>query len=366
MEEKEVDGQRLIALQPEAYEDVPPAPSPTRSMIRKAEVQYTRDVESILTELMGKGQPLQVVHNVSLDDVKKNIDKWKASAIAKEAFTVVKRSGLPAGCRVVPGKGVFTVKLHGSSFRRKTRFVVCGNFVPTDESLPDLFAAGLDASSLRTMLAHTAGKVKDGTWQAALTDIRQAFVLAPWVGGPVAIQPPVVATSLGLCAPDDFWWVKKSLYGLREAPAVWAQFRDSVLRSVTWKTRIGGSERSCKLRQLASDDQVWRMVDETDDSTLGYILVYLDDVLLIGLPEVVSSFYQWLAEKWECDQLGILTKENPLRFWGWRCISPLKASKLAREGLWMSCSGLMVMQEDFPRRRAARMHGCFLWKRRRH
>ena len=115
MEENEVDGQRLIALQPEAYEDVPLAPSPTRSMIRKAEVQYTRDVESILTEFMDKGQPLQVVHNVSLDDVKKNIDKWKASAMkefgnlkdAKEAFTVVKRSGsgLPAGCRVVLGRG---------------------------------------------------------------------------------------------------------------------------------------------------------------------------------------------------------------------------------------------------------------------
>ena len=108
-------------------------------------------------------------------------------------------------------------------------FVACGNFVPTDESLPDLFAAGLHASSLRT-------------------DIRQAFVLAPWVGGPVAIQPPTIATSLGLCAPDDFWPVKKSLYGVREAPSVWAQFRDSVLRNVTWRTTIDGSEHNCVLR----------------------------------------------------------------------------------------------------------------------
>ena len=203
MEEDEANGQRITVLQSETYDDVPVSPSPTRSMIRKAEVQYTKDVELILMDLVDKGQPLQVVHNVSLDDVKRHIDKWKASAMkefdnlknAKEAFTVVKRSGLPAGCRVVPGKGVFTVKPDGSSFRRKTRFVACGNFVPTDESLPDLFAAGLDASSLRTMLAHTAEKVKDGTWQAALTDIRQAFVLAPWVGGPVAIQPPAIRLS---------------------------------------------------------------------------------------------------------------------------------------------------------------------------
>ena len=131
MEEDEANGQRITVLQAETYDAVPVSPSPTRSMIRKAEVQYTKDVELILMDLVDKGQPLQVVHNVSLDDVKRNIDKWKASAMkefdnlknAKEAFTVVKRSGLPAGCRVVPGKGVFTVKPDGSSFRRKTRFV---------------------------------------------------------------------------------------------------------------------------------------------------------------------------------------------------------------------------------------------------
>ena len=37
---------------------------------------------------------------------------------AKEAYTVVKRSGLPAGCRVVPGKGMFTVKPDGSPFQK--------------------------------------------------------------------------------------------------------------------------------------------------------------------------------------------------------------------------------------------------------
>ena len=58
------------------------------------------------------------------------------------------------------------------------------------------------------------------------------------------------------------------------------------------------------------------MVDETDGSTLSYILVCVDDVLLIGCPEAVNSFYQWLADKWECDELTILTKENPLRFLG--------------------------------------------------
>ena len=81
MDEKGVDQQRLVTAQLEAYESVSNALLPSRSMIRKAEVQYTKDVELIWAELTNSGQPLQVVHNVSLDDVKRNIDKWKASAI---------------------------------------------------------------------------------------------------------------------------------------------------------------------------------------------------------------------------------------------------------------------------------------------
>ena len=320
----EVEELRMVASRDDMLDMEPEPTRPSNSLIRKAEVQYTKDVEAVLDELVQGGDRLQVVHNVSLEDVKKNIDKWKASAQkeygnlkdAKDAFTVTKRRNLPEGCRVVPGKGVFTVKPDGQSFRRKTRFVACGNFVPADESLPDLFATGLDASSLRTMLAFTSTKVKDGAWQAALTDIRQAFVLAPWIGGPVAIQPPSIAVSLGLCEPDDLWLVKKSLYGLREAPAVWAKFRDSVLRGVTWTTTRDNQEYKCALKQLAADEQIWRMVDVETNETLGYALVYVDDVLMIGCPEAVNSFYQWLAEKWECDDLTVLTTSNPLRFLG--------------------------------------------------
>ena len=323
MEHSEVEELRLKAIREAMFEDTPTATYPS-SLVKKAEVQYTKNIESILDELAQKNLALQVVHNVSLEDVKMNIHKWKASARkeygnlkdAKEAFVVVKRQDLPHGCRVVPGKGVFTVKHDGGSFKRKTRFVACGNFIPADESLPDLFATGLDASSLRTLLAHTAARVRDGTWQAGLTDIRQAFVLAPWVGGPVAIQPPAIATALGLCAPDDLGLVRKSLYGLREAPAVWAQFRDSVLRDMSWKAMVDGCERPCSLRQLTAAEQIWRMVDVTDDTTLGYVLVYVDDVLLIGEPNVVGWFYQWLAEKWECDDLTLLSPETPLRFLG--------------------------------------------------
>ena len=59
-------------------------------------------------------------------------------------------------------------------YKRKVRFVVCGNFLEAEEG--DLYAAGADASTLRLLLSHYGGKpgISLGT-----TDITQAFVLTP-------------------------------------------------------------------------------------------------------------------------------------------------------------------------------------------
>ena len=308
--------------------------------LRKAEVQFTKDIEAVLEEIVATGRPLQVVHNVSLEDVKANMEKWTSSARkeyhnlkdGKEAFDVVKREHLPPNCRIVPGKAVFTVKPDGPSFKRKTRLVACGNYVPPDESLNELYAAGLDSTTLRTMLAHTATRVKNGTWCVGATDIRQAFVLAPWVGSAVAIQPPGIALKLGLAEPGDHWLVKKSLYGLREAPAIWANFRDAALRTMSWNTIKDGKEVSCHLEQLSSDEQVWKMKVKGSDEVLGYVLVYVDDVLMIGQPPAVDAFYRWLADQWECDGLTYLSREAPIRFLGMELYLGNNGFELAQYG----------------------------------
>ncbi|CAE7544706.1 unnamed protein product, partial [Symbiodinium microadriaticum] len=152
--------------------------------LKKAEVQYTAGIENILSDLKKSGKALEVTHNVSLGEVKKNLGSWKASALkeyhnlkdVKKAFTVRTRAELPPECRIVPCKGVYTVKPDkgGEGFRRKTRFVACGNHVPEEETCFDLFAAGVDATSLRSILAVNAQK----PWRIGTTDVRQAFVLA--------------------------------------------------------------------------------------------------------------------------------------------------------------------------------------------
>ena len=208
--------------------------------LRKAEVQYTPNIEDLREVLDKEQKSLEVTHNVSLKDVKKNLPKWVESARKeyhnlkdnKRAFVVKKYSELPPGCRVVPCKGDYTVKPDKPpmKYRRKTRFVACGNHVPEEETCFDLFAAGLDASSLRSMLAFTAGR----SWITATTDIRQAFVLAPWLGQAVALSPRSIAYELGIAEPGDYWLVQMSIYGLRESPSLWGSFRDQQLKLARW------------------------------------------------------------------------------------------------------------------------------------
>ncbi|CAE7540315.1 RE1 [Symbiodinium sp. CCMP2592] len=299
-----------------------------KKIVKKAEVQYTANIEAILQDHIDNKKPLEVTHTVSLGEVRKALKQWAPSAEkeynnlvhGKKAFRPVKFRDLPAECRIVPWKGVFTVKPEGNEegFKRKTRFVACGNHLEEGaltEADYDVYAAGIDASSLRTMLAY---KTTKPTWGAAVTDIRQAFVLAPWIGRTVALKPPALAVEMGLAEPDDYWLVEKSIYGLREAPAAWATFRDNELRAARWETEVDGEKVELKLQQLVSDDQVWKVVrsDESNQEALGYLLVYVDDLMIMGSESVMGSFFEWVSNKWECDALSVLSEENNLKFLG--------------------------------------------------
>ena len=42
------------------------------------------------------------------------------------------------------------------------------------------------------------------------------------------------AVDMGLCELDEVWFVDKALYGLRESPKLWGDFRDAELRQARW------------------------------------------------------------------------------------------------------------------------------------
>ena len=311
-----------------------------RKAIKKAEVQYTAGIEDLLNDLKKDGKPLEVTHNVSLQDVRKNIGAWKQSALkeftnlteVKQAFRVVKRNELPSNCRIVPCKGVYTVKPDKSElgYRRKTRFVACGNHVPEGEGDFDLFATGVDATSLRTMLAVNARK----PWRTGTTDVRQAFVLAKWRGDPVAMEPPGIALELGLATPGDMWYVEQAIYGLRESPALWSQFRDEQMRMARWTMEVEGENVTMMIEQMITDNQIWKIVreDQPQGEVYGHIMVYIDDLLIHAAEQAMHGFFQWVSKKWEVDALDILDYDHPIRFLGMELHRVKNGIELSQEG----------------------------------
>ena len=97
--------------------------------MKKAEVQYTENVEGLLQELDDCGRGLEVTHKVSLEEVKRSRQAWFAAAEkeyvnlkdGKRAFTTVRRSQLRVpNCS---GQGGVHCQPDKSRYRRKARFV---------------------------------------------------------------------------------------------------------------------------------------------------------------------------------------------------------------------------------------------------
>ena len=75
------------------------------------------------------------------------------------------------------------------------------------------------------------------SWSAAGFDIRTAFLRAPIPEGrPHGLRPPAILEQFGLAEPNEIWEVRKLLYGFREAPRYWSEFRDEVLRKLKFQS----------------------------------------------------------------------------------------------------------------------------------
>ena len=212
---------------------------------------------------------------------------------------IVKRKGTEArallrlpNVEVLPAKGVFTVK-PGKPYRRKVRVVSCGNFAK-DVSEEVLYASGAAAEVLRAALIH-AGDRRRQCWS---TDIKCAFLLAPipnTVQKTYVLKPPAILVALGICEQDEFWEVRRAVYGFKESPKWWSQYRDGELAGANFQTHLG----QAKLRRTTSDDNLWEMILE-DGTCVGHVLVYVDDLLLLCDQNVAQAFHAWIRSKWGC------------------------------------------------------------------
>ena len=287
--------------------------------VRKAEVATTDNLESVLETLT---EPLNVTHTAAQGEVRQYLERWRP-AITKELDTLkgpgvlVSHFGKEAQqllsdtqTTVIPLKGVFTAKAPAADskeyFRRKCRLVACGNQAPYNDA-ESLYASGAPAELVRAALVEAS----DRSWEAFTCDIRSAFTLTPipkTAGRRYVLRPPKWLITLGLAQEDECYTLGKVLYGFREAPVWWSEFRDETLRDA----KFGG----CTLEQGSADTSVWRIVRE--GGLQGYLITYVDDFLVLSTRSVAQAFHEWILRdaKWETDGLSEAREGSPVRFLG--------------------------------------------------
>eukprot|EP00439_Symbiodinium_sp_Y106_P021951 s8421_g2.t1 len=281
------------------------------------EASFTPNVESLLEGLSG---PLEVVHQVAPSEVRAHLSKWREPAQEEVSSmermnAIVRYKGEEArrllrrpGVEVIPAKGVFTVK-PGKPYRRKVRVVSCGNFART-VSEEVLYASGAAAEVLRTTLIY-AGVRRRPCWS---TDIKCAFLLAPipdTVQKTYVLRPPTILIALGICDEDEFWEVRRAVYGFKESPKWWSQYRDSELSQASFRTPMG----EARLHQTSSDDNLWK-ITLSDGTIVGHVLVYVDDLLMLCNEDIAISLHTWIKSKWGCSDLERATPQRGLKFLG--------------------------------------------------
>ena len=316
--------------------------------LRKSEPVYTPDIELLLDALQ---EPLNVVHTVDPRDAERNYEKWMPAiheevgviekAVQRLAPEKVKEGGWlkRKEVKVVPSKLVFTVKppdppVEGvtphaaqqsqastnpvphatregqAMHKRKARLVACGNHAPSTGS--EVYASGAAAETLRCFVVLCSKRC----WWLGSLDVTSAFLLTPIPKGngfPVfALMPPRLLVRLGLAVEGELWILTHAVYGLRESPKLWSDFRDCQLLGL--RCTVDGEE--LRLVRGRLDPNWWRVVRTSDGVVVGGLLTYVDDFLLGGSKEVITALAKAIQEIWKTTPLTMATPDTSLRFLG--------------------------------------------------
>ena len=251
----------------------------------------------------------------------------------------------------IPAKCVYTQK--PVTNKRRARIVGCGNFMSSsahkaaDEArgqlrLQDLYASGLDGSSVRIQVRVAAAK----RWRSSVLDIKTAFLTAPLfqphgdsskaarrlMNKAIIVSPPRILAHLGLVEEGEKWLVLRALYGLPEAPAAWACDRDLKLSKMTWRNATG---RLCWLERCPAEENLWKIREALSESgdvsqnppsrdscthgccTVGLVGVYVDDILITAVEGQDQSFIDAVQSEWKTSTPEFVRPGESVRFCGY-------------------------------------------------
>eukprot|EP00439_Symbiodinium_sp_Y106_P056472 s367_g7.t3 len=135
-----------------------------------------------------------------------------------------------------------------------------------------------------------------------------AFLLAEWPAGMprYALAPPKIIRESG-DYDDSLWMVQRPLYGLRESPVIWSQFRNARLREV----RVVVRDRELGLKQLGSESELWLLSDLETGELYGILVVHVDDLMYLGAEE-----HKEIASLWPTSALEWVGSSRAIRYLG--------------------------------------------------
>ncbi|KAG1679444.1 hypothetical protein FOA52_007736 [Chlamydomonas sp. UWO 241] len=213
---------------------------------------------------------------------------WE-EAIHEEYASLVEKltwnkARIPSGQRLLPVKWVFKRKYdeRGNLERYKARLVVQGFRQIPGIDFSEVFAPVSKYTTLRCLIAFAA----DHDLEIHQIDVRNAFLNGRLKENIWIEQPPLFHdgdSSMGC-------HLLMALYGLRQAPKVWYE---EILSSLTNLGFVPSVADPCLFIRPAKSR-----------SDYVYLLLYVDDMLIIGRTSSVREVVEQVTKAYECRDLG--------------------------------------------------------------
>ncbi|CAE7948545.1 RE2 [Symbiodinium sp. KB8] len=291
--------------------------------VAKTEVTFTKNIEELLDSLEG---PLTIVHTVDPAEASQCFSRWEQAAKKEiKSFDAAAKKvsfkdrqiamDLREGrAKLVPMKIVYTVKppseeavANGEKYRRKVRIVACGNMVADNGE--ETYAGAAPAEVVRSSLSVSS---LNG-WDAAVLDVTAAFLQTPLnevqCKTRILGQPPRALVRAKLCDEDELWEFTHAVYGLRESPRWWGEYRDTKLAQLS----IVVGDKRIRLLQCRVEGSWWKLVDGA--TLVGLIVVYVDDLLICSTPSIITAVSEAVKALWETSSLS-WASDAGIRFLG--------------------------------------------------